>query len=156
MRGRRPFVIGAAEFVDIPAWGIRGLAAKVDTGARTSALHVENVRELARGRVRFDVRLHRRLPDRRVTVEAAIHRRGRVRSTSGHAEPRLFVAALVHIGPVRQRVELGLVDRKNMIYRMLLGRSALSGSFLVDAGRRFVLARSRSALARVEESAEPC
>ena len=156
MRGRRPLVIGAAEFVDIPAWGIRGLAAKVDTGARSSALHVENVRELARGRVRFDVRLHRRLPERRVTVEAAIHRRGRVRSTSGDAEPRLFVAVGIHVGPVRKRVELGLVDRKNMIYRMLLGRSALSGSFLVDAGRRFVLSESRPALPLGEETAEPC
>jgi hypothetical protein len=117
---------------------------------------VENVRELPRGRVRFDVRLHRRLPERRVTVEAAIHRRGRVRSTSGDAEPRLFVFVGIHVGPVRKRVELGLVDRKNMIYRMLLGRSALSGAFLVDAGRRFLLARSRRGLPRAEESAEPC
>jgi hypothetical protein len=156
MRGRRPLVIGAAEFVDIPAWGVRGLAAKVDTGARTSALHVENVRELPRGRVRFDVRLHRRLPERRVTVEAAIHRRGRVRSTSGDAEPRLFVAVGIHVGPVRKRVELGLVDRKNMIYRMLLGRSALSGSFLVDSGRRFLLSRSRPVMPRAEEASDPC
>ena len=156
MRPRRPLVIGAAEFVDIPAWGVRGLAAKVDTGARTSALHVENVRELGRGRVRFDVRLHRRLPEKRVTVEAAIHRRGRVRSTSGDAEPRLFVAVGIQVGPVRKRVELGLVNRKNMIYRMLLGRSALSGSFLVDAGRRFMLTQSRAALSRAEQTAEPC
>ena len=153
---RRPLVIGAAEFVDIPAWGVRGLAAKVDTGARTSALHVENVRELPRGRVRFDVRLHRRLPERRVTVEAAIRRRGRVRSSSGDAEPRLFVVVGICVGPVRKRVELGLVDRKNMIYRMLLGRSALAGSFLVDAGRRFLLARSRRPLPRGEEAVDPC
>ncbi|HEX6767507.1 MAG TPA: RimK/LysX family protein [Polyangiaceae bacterium] len=144
MRGRRPLVIGAAELVDIPAWGVRDLAAKVDTGARTSALHVENVRELPRGRVRFDVRLHRRHPERRVVVEAAILRRGRVRSTSGDAEPRLFVAVGIRLGPVRKRIELGLVDRKNMIYRMLLGRSALGGSFLVDAGRRFLLTRPRT------------
>ena len=155
MRGRRPLLIGAAEFVDIPGWGVRGLAAKVDTGARTSALHVENVRELRGGRVRFDVRLHRRLPERRVTVEAAIHRRGRVRSTSGQAEPRLFVAALIRVGPVRKRIELGLVDRKNMIYRMLLGRSALSGSFLVDAGRRYLLTRERLPAPRAGETADP-
>jgi len=148
VRARRPRLIGAAEFIDIPAWGVRGLAARVDTGARTSALHVENVRELPRGRVRFDVRLHRRLPERRVTVEAAIHRRGRVRSTSGRAEPRLFVTVGIHVGPVRKRVELGLVDRKNMIYRMLLGRSALTGSFLVDAGSRFLLTGERAALRR--------
>jgi hypothetical protein len=150
VRGRRPLVIGAAEFVDIPAWGVRGLAAKVDTGARTSALHVENVREMRGGRVRFDVRLHRRLPERRVTVEATIHRRGRVRSTNGQAEPRLFVAVGIRVGPVRKRVELGLVDRKNMIYRMLLGRSVLAGSFLVDVGRRFVLTHGRLSHVRGE------
>jgi hypothetical protein len=156
VRARRLLVIGAAEFVDIPGWNVRGLPAKVDTGARTSALHVENVRELPRGRVRFDVRLHRRLPERRVTVEASIQRRGRVRSTSGDAEPRLFVAASIHVGPVRRRIELGLVDRKNMIYRMLLGRSALSGAFLVDAGKRFVLTRERLRAQRLEETAKPC
>jgi len=146
-------LIGAAEFVDIPAWGVRALAAKVDTGARTSALHVENVRELPRRRVHFDVRLHHSRPERRVTVEAAIQRRGRVRSTTGTTESRLFVATVVRVGPVRKRVELGLVDRKNMIYRMLLGRSALSGSFLVDVGRRFLLARPRAPLARAEQTA---
>jgi len=141
VRGRRLRVIGAAEFVDIPAWGVRGLAAKVDTGARTSALHVENVQELGRGRVRFDVRLHRRLPERRISVEAVIRRRGRVRSSFGQIEPRLFVTVVLHIGPVRKRVELGLVDRKHMLYRMLLGRSALTASFLVDPGKRFLLTR---------------
>jgi len=156
VRARRQLVIGAAEFVDIPAWGVRGLPAKTDTGARTSALHVENLRELANGRVRFDVRLHRRRPERRITVEASIHRRGRVRSTTGRAEPRLFVAVGIHIGPVKKRIELGLVDRKNMIYRMLLGRSALAGSFLVDSGRRFVLTGERAMLPRAEETAEPC
>lgn len=155
VRARRHLVIGAAEFVDIPAWGVRELAAKVDTGARTSALHVENVRELPRGRVRFDVRLHRRHPEQRVAVEAAILRRGRVRSSSGDAEPRLFVAVGIRLGPVRKRIELGLVDRKNMIYRMLLGRSALHGSFLVDAGRRFLLTRPR-ATARALVEAKAC
>ena len=90
-----------------------------------------------------------------MTVEAAIHRRGKVRSTSGQAESRLFVAALVRIGPVLKRIELGLVDRKNMIYRMLLGRRALSGSFLVDAARRYLLTRERLPEPRAEEAADP-
>jgi hypothetical protein len=117
---------------------------------------VENVRELGGGRVRFDVRLHRRRPERRVTVEAQIQRRGRVRSTTGKTEPRLFVAVGIRVGPMRRRVELGLVDRKNMIYRMLLGRSALAGAFLVDAGRRFLLTGARVEPSESEEAAEPC
>ena len=57
--GREPIVIGWTELVDLPEWGIKDLRAKVDTGARTSALHVENIEELPRGYVRFDVILHR-------------------------------------------------------------------------------------------------
>jgi hypothetical protein len=136
---RRPKLIGAAEYVDIPAWKVHALAAKVDTGARTSALHVENVEELGGGRVRFDVRLNRRLPKESVRVEATISRRGRVRSTSGVVRPRLFVHAVIRVGGIRRRIELGLVDRSRMIFRMLLGRSALEGVFLIDPGRRFLL-----------------
>lgn len=150
-------MIGVAEYVDIPAWNVRALAAKVDTGARTSALHVENVEELGRRRVRFDVRLNRRLPREHVRVEATILRRGRVRSTSGVVKPRLFVAVNVSIGGVRRKIEVGLVDRRTMIYRMLLGRSALAGVFLVDPGRRFLLAKSRgSSSSTRREAADAC
>ena len=153
---RRLRVIGVAEYVDIPAWNVRALAAKVDTGARTSALHVENVEELGRRRVRFDVRLNRRLPREHVRVEATIVRRGRVRSTSGVVKPRLFVEVNVSIGGVRRKIELGLVDRRNMIYRMLLGRSALAGVFLVDPGRRFVLDKARTTGSPRREAADVC
>ncbi len=136
-----PTLIGWAEYVDIPEWNIRGLRAKMDTGARTSALHVENIREVGHGRVRFDVRLHRRNADRRVTVEAPIKRRGRVRPSSGDSQVRIFVSARVRIGDHEQDIELSLVDREKMIFRMLIGRSALAHRFLVDVGRRYSLGR---------------
>ncbi len=134
-----PIVIGWAERVDIPEWNISRMRAKVDTGARTSALHVENIREIGHGRVRFDVRLHRRHLDRRVTVEAPILRRGRVKPSSGDAQTRIFVRARVRIGPIEKDIELSLVDREKMIFRMLIGRSALAHDFLVDTGRRYLL-----------------
>jgi len=134
-----PLVIGVTEYVDIPAWRILRLRAKIDTGARSSALHVENIRELAAGRVRFDVRLSRNESDRRVTVEARIARRGQVRPSSGEQEERIFVAVKVRIGPVEREIELSLVDRGRMIYRMLIGRRALAHLFLVDPGRRYLL-----------------
>jgi hypothetical protein len=140
-RGRAPVLIGAVEAVDIPAWGVRGLAAKVDTGARTSALHVEHIEELTGGRVRFDVRLHPSDPDSCVRVNAVVRRRGRVRVASGAERARLFVVARVRLGGVTRSIEIGLVDRRRMLYRMLLGRSALSGFFIVDPARRFVLGR---------------
>jgi hypothetical protein len=136
-------VVGWAEYVDIPGWNISRLRAKMDTGARTSALHVENINELGNDRVRFDVRLHRKNVDRRVTVEAKVVRRSRVRPSSGVSQSRIVVKALVQIGPVAEEIELSLVSREKMIFRMLIGRSALSHHFLVDVSRRYLLSRGR-------------
>ena len=136
---RSSIVIGFAEFVDLPKWGIVGLRGKIDTGARTSALHVSNIREIGNGRVGFDVRLHRRKIDRTVHVEAKILRRGRVRPSSGDAQVRIFVATTLRIGPIEREIELSLVDRENMIFRLLVGRTALGHGLLVDPARRYVL-----------------
>jgi hypothetical protein len=133
-------VIGWSEYLDIPEWNVSGLRAKVDTGARTSALHVENIQEIGGGRlVQFDVRLHRWRSDRRVTVVAPITRHTAVRPTSGSAEMRLFVSTRVRLGPVETDIELGLVDRRNMIFRLLIGRAALAGRFMVDVSRKHVV-----------------
>jgi len=138
-----PLVIGFAEYVDIPEWHISRLRAKVDTGARSSALHVENIREVGKERVRFEVRLHRRHEDRRVIVEAAVTRRSRVKPSNGMLAWRYFVAARVKIGPFEDEIEMSLFDRQHMIFRMLIGRSALSRRFLVDVSKRYVLSKRR-------------
>ncbi len=140
---RRRLVIGALEPVNIPAWGVFGIDARVDTGALTSALHVENLRELGGGRVAFDVRVKARGRGATTGVVATVARRGRVRSSNGGLSVRLFVAARVQLGPVLRRVEVGLVDRRSMTYRMLLGRTALAGYFLVDPAAERTLASRR-------------
>jgi hypothetical protein len=140
MRKRaEPRIIGVAEYVDFPDWGIRQLSARVDTGAETSALHVENVRELSASRVRFEVRLRRNDDGARVTVEARVSRRATVRSSTGQRDVRLFVKAHVRLGGSETQIEVGLVDRRHMLYRMLLGRSALAHAFLVDVTKRYAL-----------------
>jgi len=136
--GQAPAVIGWSEYVSFPEWGIGALRAKADTGARTSALHVEEIEELPRDWVRFQVVLDRRSQRRRVSVETRILRRGRVRSSNGQYSTRIFVRAEVRIGPMRRTIELSLVDRGSMIHRMLLGRSALEG-LIVDARYRNLL-----------------
>ena len=124
-------LIGRREYVAFPEWGIRGVEAKIDTGARTSAIHVDNIKRLARERVQFEVVLSRRQPDKRVQVEADLVRVTRVRSSTGHQQERFVVAARMRIGDIRRRIELRLVCRKQMLCRMLLGRTALS-DFLID------------------------
>jgi hypothetical protein len=131
-----PRTIGAVELVTLAEFGIERLPARVDTGARTSALHVEGLTELGDGRVRFEL-----VKGRNASVEAVVSRRGRVRSTSGKIESRPFVTVRARLGDIETRIEVGLVNRGAMQYRMLLGRSALAGQFVVDVARRFVLGR---------------
>jgi hypothetical protein len=140
-------VVGRAEYIALPHWGIKRLRAKVDTGACNSALHVENIAELEDGRVRFDVLLNRKT-GRRVSVEAKIARQALVRPSSGIAQKRIFVRTKIKLGGVIRSVEISLVDRRNMLFRMLLGRSALENRFLVDVGQRYLWdPRNRSARA---------
>lgn len=130
-----PRIIGWREYVALPEWGIRRLEAKVDTGARTSALHVDGLERLPGERVRFDVVLSRRDPARRVPVIADLVRVTRVRSSTGHVQERFVVATTIRVAGLRRRVEFSLVRRDVMICRMLLGRRALAG-FLVDVNRK--------------------
>jgi hypothetical protein len=143
-----PVVIGWTECVDLPDWGVTGLQAKVDTGARSSALHVENIRELPRGVVLFDVVLHRKHRDRRVPVRTHVTRRSRVRSSNGQLSYRLFVETTLRLGAIEKTIELSLVDREMMIHRMLLGRAALSGPFLIDVDHRMLQSRRKRRAAR--------
>lgn len=136
MRQKR--VVGWNEYVEFPEWGVKRLGAKVDTGAKTSALHVDEIKLLPRGRIGFLVVVHRTKRDRRIPVKAKIARRARVKSSNGHFESRYFVKTLMRLGAVEKEIELSLVDRGNMIHRMLLGREALRGDFVVDVGRRHV------------------
>ncbi|MEM9415084.1 MAG: RimK/LysX family protein [Planctomycetota bacterium] len=131
-------VIGWQEYVALPDWGIPYIRAKADTGARSSAVDVLDLEELPGERARFGVALSRKNRDHTTQVEAPIVRRTRVRSAHGTTQDRLFVETKVRIGPVTKVIELGLVCRKKMICRMLLGRSALSGSFLVESDARYL------------------
>ena len=136
-------IIGYQEAISLPDWGVDRLLAKADTGARSSALDAKNITELPGERVRFDVALSRKFREKTVSVETDIVRRTRVRSSHGHASDRLVVATTIRVGEVEKRVELTLVNRKRMICRMLLGRTALSDLFYVDAGRRFLVSEPR-------------
>jgi len=128
--------VGYVEQIDLPEWKVYALTAKLDTGALTSALHVENLSRWEDGSLTFDVPLE---SGARCHVEAQLVRRGQVRSTNGKVEWRSFVATRLCMGPLEREIEVGLVDRSSMNYRMLLGRTALAGSCMVDPARSFVL-----------------
>jgi len=135
-------IVGWRERVDLPDWGVERILAKIDTGARTSSIHVENLEELPGGRVRFEVvvaRASSKGPERTVAVETELVRTARVRPSTGRLQRRPVVSAHVRIGRVERTVELSLVSRQHMLCRMLLGRTALDGSVLVNPGERYLL-----------------
>ena len=138
LQGERE-MIGVAERVDLPEWGVERLRAKIDTGARTSALHVQKVEELGDDRVRFTIVLHCNRHDERLTVEAPVSRRSRVRSSSGRSQERIFVKTKLVLGDVEKEIEISLASRKRMIFRMLLGRKALEQDFLVNVSKRSLI-----------------
>ncbi|MBB6429761.1 ATP-dependent zinc protease family protein [Algisphaera agarilytica] len=139
--GDGPRIVGYHEYVDLPAWGIKRLLAKADTGARSSALDARNIQELPGERVRFEVARSRDNRQDAVAVEAPIVRRASVRDSHGNTSERLVVEAEIKIGDQTLKREVTLVSREQMICRMLLGRQALSSEFLVDSSRRFVQSR---------------
>jgi hypothetical protein len=150
MAKKRPIparVIGWREIVAFPEWNVDGIEAKIDTGARTSAIHVEDVVKLGDGRVRFHLVTSRRSPFKHVPVTAELVRLTRVRSSSGQAQERYVVSTTVRIGSVRRRIELSLVRRDKMLCRMLLGRKALRG-FVIDPHRKYVCRPPRDRLTR--------
>jgi hypothetical protein len=131
-------VVGWRELVDLPEWGITGVRAKIDTGARTSAIHVGEIEELPGDRVRFEV-VARERPER-VTrwVEAGLARTSVVKPSSGERQERPVVRTTIRIGATEHEAELSLVCRRGMLCRMLVGRTALEGAFVVDPGRTHV------------------
>lgn len=131
-------VIGYLEQIALPQWGLERVTAKVDTGADTSALHVEELSLVGSTRVAFTVIDEGSPPLLRRPLQARIVRYGCVRSSNGAEEERIFVRTAVRLAGCSRTVEIGLVDRSRMQFRMLLGRSALEGAYLVDPARSYL------------------
>lgn len=133
--------IGWKESIALPDWGIDAMTAKLDTGARGSAIDVARIEMLDGNRVRFDVILDRGAATRFRTVEAEIAGEARVRSSNGIMQRRVRVRTAVLLGGILKETEFSLVSRKRMIHRVLLGRRFMGGTFLVDSARRYVLGK---------------
>lgn len=141
-------VLGWKEHVVLPEWDLR-LRGKLDTGARSSALHVTAFEELGdhlddesgerRSFVRFDVVLGRKSNPIHHEVTAPIIGHKVVRDTGARAETRPVVRTRIVCGPLDTIADVTLTDRTGMNFRMLLGRLTLEHRVLVDPSRGYLV-----------------
>jgi hypothetical protein len=136
-------IIGRKEHVALPEWGIARMRAKVDTGARTSALDVLDFElrksEDGRTHVRFQPALRRKHQGRERIIEAEVIGFVIVRNTGGDCEQRPMIQATIRLGPVTQRTRLTLTKRTSLRHRMIIGRRTLRGRFIVDVSKKYLL-----------------
>lgn len=135
-----PFVLGWEEWLALPELGLPAIKAKVDTGARTSALAAASIEEFGteeRPRVRFIVRPIPGRDDVEVTCVADVVDRRDVTSSNGETERRIVIRTLAKMGDHEWPIEISLANRGTMAYRMLLGRQAVRDDMFVDPATSF-------------------
>lgn len=136
--------IGWREWVAFPDIGIHKIKAKIDTGARTSALHAWNIQECDRDGVRwvtFEAHPMQRNNRESLTCSAPVVDCRKVKSSSGHHEMRYVVTVNIEIAGTMKSIELTLTNRDEMGFRLLLGRTALRDHYVVDPGRSYILGK---------------
>ncbi|WGI20671.1 30S ribosomal protein S6--L-glutamate ligase [Amylibacter sp. IMCC11727] len=135
-----PFVLGWEEWLALPDLGLHAMKAKVDTGAKTSALHATNIESFgtkAKQRVRFVVHPDPSNDKTEVICSADVVGQKEVTSSNGESELRYVIRTHVQFGERAWPIDITLTDRKNMAYRMLLGRQAFPDGTIVNPAEGF-------------------
>ncbi|MDA8019586.1 MAG: RimK/LysX family protein [Thermoanaerobaculia bacterium] len=140
-RSRSLPTIGWREWLALPAFGVARIKAKVDTGARSSALHAFDMTTFERGGrewISFSIHPNQRDDRHSLRTEAPVHDHREVRPSTGTARLRPVVFASATLGSATWPIEITLVRRDMMGFRMLLGRQAVRSRFVVDPGRSYL------------------
>ncbi len=140
-------VLGWKEWIALPGLGIPAIKTKIDTGARTSALHtfdIETYSSRDQLMVRFRMHPLRKRKDIEIICEAPVVDQRIVKNSGGHPEERYIIETEAAVGDKKWSIEISLTNRDNMIFRMLLGRSALGKGFIIDPGSKYMTGRSLS------------
>ena len=138
-------LVGNLEVCDLPELGITNLELRVDTGATTSSLHVDNLVRVRKGGkrlLRFDIHPDVHQIEKVTTCRAPVHSIRRVKSSNGTSERRYVIKTTLSLGGESWPIELTLTDRSDMSYLMLLGREGMSDRLLVDPSQSFLLKKA--------------
>lgn len=141
--------LGWREWLVLPKLGIPAIKAKVDTGARTSALHtffIEPYNHNGRKKVRFGIHPLQNNSTIELICDASVIDQRIVTDSGGHRESRLVIATDMLCRGITWPIELTLTNREAMKFRMLLGRTALSGRFVVDPSASFLGGKKKKSI----------
>lgn len=136
-----PTQIGWREWVSLPQLGISAIKAKIDTGARTSCLHTQFYEEFQKGDetwVRFRIHPIQRENTRLITAEAPLADKRIVSDSGGHKELRPVIRTPLVLLGHQWEIEITLSNREDMLFRMLLGRTAMLGKLTVNPALSYV------------------
>ena len=138
--------LGWREWVRLPDLDIDAIMVKVDTGARTSAIHafdVEAFTENGKERVEFQVHPLQKDDATIVTCKADVLDKRVVTDSGGHREERIVISTMLCIGEHSWPIEATLTARDNMLFRMLLGRTAIKGRAQVNPARSYLIGKKK-------------
>ena len=134
-------IIGCLESCTLPDLGIVDMNIRIDTGAKTSSLHVDNIKKYVKDgatQVQFDIHPDIHNVSNIVTCHAKVSDIRRIKSSNGGSEQRYVIKTPIKLGKHCWEIEITLTNRADMSYLMLLGREGLSDLFLVDPSAVFL------------------
>jgi hypothetical protein len=135
-------IIGSLEMCDLSELGIKDLEVRVDTGAKTSSLHVDNVKRYKKGGkpwVKFDLHPDIHNVESKIECSAYVKDIRKVKSSNGESQQRYVIKTPITMGGMKWDIEITLTDRSDMTYLMLLGREGMGDRVLVDPANTFLL-----------------
>lgn len=139
---KEKITIGWWEYLLLPELSHRKIKAKIDTGAKTSALHAEDIEifsERGRKKVRFTLFPNQKDRKNKKIVTAKLIDQRIIKSSIGNKTYRPVIETPIKIGDQTFLIELTLVNRDLLGFRMLLGRQAMKGKFLINPSRKNIL-----------------